>query len=237
MNKSLISTFVFILFTTAVFAQAPIRKLPSIINHPSLNVFAPYMSFDGNALLFVANNGQDGALNVSYTTKTLADWSEPVDLPKHLITRLNYLRGFSLSADGKKIYITCAKSPVIGGYDIFVSELKGTVWSPMENLMLPINSKSNDGAPTFTPDGNTIYFMRCAKMDQNNAEACSIFKSIKKNGQWQEPEELPASINTGNSQAPRIMADGETLIFSSDKFPANKGGMDLYLTRWENGKW
>src|SRR5690606_27839434 len=59
----------------------------------------------------------------------------------------------------------------------------------------------------------------------------------KSNGQWDHPEELPANINTGNSQTPRIMADGETLIFSSDKMPANKGGMDLYLTRFIEGKW
>jgi hypothetical protein len=33
------------------------------------------------------------------------------------------------------------------------------------------------------------------------------------------------------------MGDGETLIFSSDKFPAGKGGMDLYVTKMNNGEW
>jgi hypothetical protein len=33
------------------------------------------------------------------------------------------------------------------------------------------------------------------------------------------------------------LADGETLIFSSDKFPGGKGGMDLYLTKFSNGNW
>jgi hypothetical protein len=63
-------------------------------------------------------------------------------------------------------------------------------------------------------------------------------KVVKKsNGQWGEPEELPDYINTGNSQTPRIMADNETLIFSSDKMPNQKGGMDLYATKFENGVW
>jgi hypothetical protein len=75
-------------------------------------------------------------------------------------------------------------------------------------------------------------------MDQHKADGCKIFQVRKKaNGQWDEPQELPASINTGNSQIPRIMADGESLIFSSDKFPGNKGGMDLYMTRYVNGIW
>jgi outer membrane protein OmpA-like peptidoglycan-associated protein len=33
------------------------------------------------------------------------------------------------------------------------------------------------------------------------------------------------------------MADGETLIFSSDKLTPNKGKMDLYFSRFNNGEW
>jgi hypothetical protein len=75
-------------------------------------------------------------------------------------------------------------------------------------------------------------------MDMQKADNCKIFMSRKKNtGQWEEPVELPATINTGNSQSPRIMADGETLIFSSNKLTPNKGGMDLYVTKFKNGVW
>ncbi|MBT1685212.1 hypothetical protein [Dawidia soli] len=219
-----------------VCAQSKVRRLPSIINHPSLDVSSPYISHDGNALLFVSNSGQDGALTVMYTARE-TDWSTPVELPKHLSTRLNFFQGYALSADGRKLYFTCAKSPVVGGYDIFVSELKGTAWSTPENLSAPINSRSNDGCPSFTPDGNTLYFMRCDKMDQRKAGSCQIFRTVKKsNGQWEEPVALPESINTGNAQTPRIMADGETLIFSSDK-AGGKGGMDLYMSRLRNGSW
>lgn len=218
------------------FGQAKTRRLSSIINHPSLDVYAPYISFDGNALLFVANSGQDGALTTSYTSRE-TDWTVPTELPKYLLTRLNYLKGYALSADGKRLYFTCAKSPVIGGYDIFTSELKNGTWTQPENLMLPINSKTNDGCPSFTPDGSTLYFMRCDKMDQNKADRCKLFRAKKKsNGQWEEPVALPDNINTGNAQTPRIMADGETLIFSSNK-AGGKGGMDLYLTKAKGDEW
>jgi Tol biopolymer transport system component len=104
--------------------------------------------------------------------------------------------------------------------------------------MLPINTKTNEGCPSLTADGNTIYFMRCDRMDQNKADACKLFFSKKKSsGQWDEPKELPANINTGNSQTPRIMADGVTLIFSSNKMPSNQGGMDLYVTKLVDGNW
>jgi hypothetical protein len=221
----------------AAFSQSAIRKLPAIINHPSLNVLAPYISADGNALLFVSDSGQDGALIVSYTSRE-PDWTTPVELPKHLSNRLNFLKGYALSGDGKKIYVTSAKSPVVGGYDIMMSELKGNTWTPPVNLMLPINSKTNDASPSFTPDGSTIFFMRCDRMDQTKAEGCKIFTSTKKsNGQWGEPVELPAAVNSGNSQTPRILPDGQTLIFASDKIQPNKGGMDLYQSRMDNGSW
>jgi hypothetical protein len=235
MRKNLL-TILCCFFAVAAFGQAQTRRLPSIINHPSNDLFAPYISFDGNALLFIANTGQDGALALSYTARE-TDWSAPVEMPKHVTTRLNFLKGYALSADGKKMYYTCAKSPVIGGYDIMVTELKGTTWTAPENLLLPINSKTNDGCPSFTPDGNTLYFMRCDKMDQNKADGCKLFSAKKKsNGQWEDPVELPAHLNTGNSQTPRIMADAETLIFSSNK-NGGKGGMDLFVTKFKNGTW
>jgi hypothetical protein len=232
-------TLIFLIFSlifSNIIAQQPVRRLPSSINHPSLNLFAPFISADGNALLFISNSGQDGAMTVSYTARD-QDWSPPAELPKHLNSRLNFTPGYALSANGKRIYFTCAKSPTIGGYDIFTSELKGNVWSNPENLTLPINSKTHEGSPSFTTDGNTIYFMRCDKMDISKADGCKIFRSSKKqNGQWEEPVELPANINTGNSQAPRIMADQQTLIFSSNKMNG-QGGMDLFVTKFSNGTW
>jgi hypothetical protein len=75
-------------------------------------------------------------------------------------------------------------------------------------------------------------------MSVQKADKCKILVSKKAaNGRWQEPVELPSNINTGNSQTPRIMADGETLIFSSNQIQPNKGGMDLYATRLIDGEW
>ncbi|WP_276368356.1 hypothetical protein [Chryseolinea sp. H1M3-3] len=237
MKKLICFLFTLQAFSTVVSGQAKTRRLPGIINHPSFNNYAPYISHDGNALLFVSDSGEDGALTVSYTSRE-TDWSEPVELPKNVNHRLVYLKGFALSADGKKLFFTSTKSPIVGGYDIMSSDLKGKVWSEPQNLMLPINTKTNEGCPSITADGNTLYFMRCDKMDQQTAGGCKIFRSDKKsNGQWEEPKELPSIINTGNSQTPRIMADSETLIFSSDKMPSSKGGMDLFITRLSDGKW
>lgn len=202
-----------------------------------MNVFAPFISLDGSSILFTSDYADEGTL-IYFSQRESGDWKMPVDLPRHLNTRLNFSKGYSLSPDGKTVYLTSNKSGGVGGFDMWASDLKGSTWSELRNLFLPVNSKSNEGCPTFTTDGNTMYFMRCDKMDNQKADKCKILVSRKKaTGQWEEPTELPATINTGNSQTPRIMADGETLVFSSDKISPNKGGMDLYVTKLRNGVW
>lgn len=203
-----------------------------------MNVSAPFISFDGSTILFTSDYGNEG-LMVYFSQRETGDWKQPAELPKHLNTRLNFLPGYSLSPDGKTLYVTSAKSGGVGGFDIWASDFTAGTWSPMRNLFLPINTKGNEGCATFTPDGNTMFFMRCDKMDMQKADKCKIFMAQKKpaTNQWEEPVELPAHINTGNSQTPRIAADGETLIFSSDKISPGKGGMDLYVTKLRNGTW
>lgn len=188
--------------------------------------------------MFTSDYAEDNVPTVYYASKVGPNWQDPVALPKHINTKLNFLKGYTLSADGKTIYITSIKSGGVGGFDIWAGSLTGNSWSDLQNMYAPINSKLHEGSPTFTPDGATLYFMRCEKMDAQKAERCKIMVTKKApNGRWEEPVELPAHINTGNSQTPRISADGSVLIFSSDVIKPNKGGMDLYVSRLVNGEW
>jgi outer membrane protein OmpA-like peptidoglycan-associated protein len=229
---------IFLLIPFLIFAQARTRRLATPINHPSVNVFSPFISADGNVLVMISDNAEDYALTPYFSIRENNDWIDPIMFPKNIHGRLNFLYGFGLSADGKKMFLSTIKSPGVGGYDIWTTELRGKVWTEPQNMGAPINSKSHEACVSITTDGNTMYFMRCDKMDQNKASGCKIFSVKKKpNAQWDTPVELPANINNGNSQSPRIMADGETLFFSSDKMTGNKGGMDLYVTKFINGNW
>lgn len=226
-----------LLTLTDGFSQATRRRLPSSVNHPAINNYAPYMSLDGDALVFISDNAEDYALTPFFTSRSpRSDWKQPAELPKTIHTRLSYVWGYTLSPDGRILYFSTIKSPGVGGYDLWMCERNGAGWSQPVNLAAPINSRSNEASVTFTPDMKTMYFMRCEKMDQKTASGCVIMTAQRKaNGQWGEPVALTSTINTGNSQAPRILADTETLIFSSDKFGGK--GMDLYVTRLKGGEW
>jgi outer membrane protein OmpA-like peptidoglycan-associated protein len=86
-------------------------------------------------------------------------------------------------------------------------------------------------------DGSTLFFVRKnefgpqdkdLRKDKDNLFCLSIFKATRdKDGKWAKPEKLPWPINQDCEKAPRIMADGRTLIFSSNR-PGGKGGYDMY---------
>lgn len=237
--KSAYSFLAFTLLVPAIaFSQAKSRRLGTPINHPSVNVSAPLISADGNVITFVSDNSEDNILTPFFSVRQNNDWIEPFIAPKNIYSRSNFLYGYGLSADGKKLYLSTLKTPGVGGYDIWTAEMKGKSFTEPQNMGAPINTRQHEACASVTPDGNTMYFMRCEKMDRMRADNCKIF-SVKKlpNGRWDVPVELPPNINTGNSQTPRIMADGETLYFSSDKMPGNKGGMDMYVTRFKDDTW
>ncbi|MBL7863294.1 MAG: PD40 domain-containing protein [Cyclobacteriaceae bacterium] len=220
------------------FAQAKQRKLPANLNHPAINNFAPYISLDGNSMVYLADVEEDHANTMSFTTRQGVNWKDPVIMPKSVNNKLNFAKGYALSADGKTLFITNLRSNGMGGFDLYTSQWTGTRWDDPVNMLLPANSKGHDGCPSLSLDGSSLYYMRCERMDFQSASECKLMVMKKKaNGQWDTPVEMPANINTGNSQTPRIMGDGVSLVFSSDKLRPNKGGMDLYLTRFEKGAW
>lgn len=237
-KRVLLLSLTFALAGHQAWSQSRINHYTAPINHPSINVSSPYVSLEGNSMLFLSDNAEDNVLTVFWSTKPDGvNWKEPVALPKTLNGRLNFLRGYSLSPDGKQTFISTTKGGGLGGYDLYVADLKGYWGEPM-NVGQPVNSKENEACASLTTESTTMYFMRCTKMDANKASGCRILMATRRSpsDRWQSPVELPANINTGNSQSPRIMGDGESLIFSSDQM-GGKGGMDLFITKRQGTAW
>ncbi|UII28118.1 hypothetical protein LVD15_06740 [Fulvivirga maritima] len=220
------------------FSQTEVRPLPPNINRPSINLFAPFISGDGKTILFLSDYTDDGYHSMRWATKkTISTWNDGLEVNK-LINRatLNFRGGYSLSFDGDLMIFTSRKSG-LGGFDLWYSTRKGNDWEAPKNFGKPINSDTNDGCGMLSPDGEYLYFMRCDQMEAySGASGCKLMVAKKTYNGWEEPEPLPANINTGNSQAPRILADGETLVFSSDQM-GGKGGFDLFMSRKEDDGW
>lgn len=73
-----------------------------------------------------------------------------------------------------------------------------------------ISGPANDGSPTFTPDGKTLFFTR------SGAGAGTILESHLVDGTWTAPQIAPFS-GAWNDQHPTMAPDGSYLVFVSTR--------------------
>ncbi|PWJ59687.1 outer membrane protein OmpA-like peptidoglycan-associated protein [Dyadobacter jejuensis] len=151
--------------------------------------------------------------------------------------------GPSISYDGNFLYYFANYNDDSIGYgreDIYYCQRTKYGWSKPVNLGDAINTPGYEGFPSISPDGKVLYFVRenLAKLAEGEQQCYRIMRSnLGSDGKWQRPIELPAPVNMDCEKAPRIMADGRTLVFSSIK-KGGKGDFDLYYSRFEdNGSW
>ena len=201
--------------------------------------FAPSLSADGKTMIYLSTYSASGAPELKYTYKIGPEkWAAPEDVKEaNRYLELNFIGGFCLSADGSTIYFTSTRGQGIGGYDIMYTKKQGKQWMPARNLGKPVNSPGHDAAPSISPDGQYLYFMRCNQMTRDEASGCEIWVSKRRNKElWNAPVKLPAPVNLGDDQCPKIFPDNSTLIFSSRR-DGGKGGLDFYMTKNRDDSW
>jgi hypothetical protein len=81
---------------------------------------------------------------------------------------------------------------------------------PAPQIFAPgvISAGANDGSPTFSPDGNTLFFAR------SGASWSVILESTRSGGAWSEPHIAPFS-GQWNDWAPEFAPDGSYVVFVS----------------------
>lgn len=219
-------------------------KKPAI-SEPLVTEYAPTIQADGKTIIY--QRGKAGSRYGLYESRLVdGTWSKPLYMDK--ITpradSLDLFGGPSLSFDGNTLFFfrTVGKE---GNHEIFTAQRQKTGWSDPVPIGPPINTTGYEGFPSVSADGTTLYFVRqnlggpADKNLRKEASFClSIYKSVKdKDGKWGKPEKLPWPINQECEKAPRIMADGKTLIFSSNRL-GGKGGFDMYQSKLNAlGEW
>jgi WD40-like Beta Propeller Repeat len=148
--------------------------------------------------------------------------------------------GPSISYDGNTLFFFANFGKNGSGReDIYFSERKKSGWSKPENIGTTINTTNYEGFPSISPDGKKLYFTREILGKKVDDKQCySIMSSEKgRNGKWRTPYELPPPINMDCEKAPRILADGKTLVYSSIK-KGGRGDFDLYKSTVNpDGSW
>lgn len=115
--------------------------------------------------------------------------------------------------------------------DLFLAEKddKGK-WQQPKEFESEVNSKYDEGACCFSPDGKTMYFTRCT-YDPEYPKFAEIYTSERSDASWSTPQKLEITKDTLSSYAhPAVSPDGNWLYFVSD-MPGGIGGLDLWRIR------
>ncbi len=204
-------------------------------NYFTRSQHSPTVSPDGKMLIFQSDYETPGEYDCVIKFKTNLGWTPPVPL-LFANTKMNTAGPF-ITYDQNHLLLTSDQKGGKGEVDLWIAKRGKRLWGKAENLGAPVNSPGYDGFGSISPDGNTLYFTReCA--EKKGEDKFCLVKSTRVNGSWTEPVRMPAPVDSEYSDfAPVIMADGTSLIFSSNR-PGGQGGYDLYKTeRMGDGAW
>ncbi|MGC4021219.1 MAG: OmpA family protein [Cyclobacteriaceae bacterium] len=225
------------------------------IGNPKFIEYAPTIQADGKTIIFQSNEGRKFDLYETHKEKTSWGISSPLTKINSTSDSTDLVGGPSITFDGNTLYFF--RSVGKGGdHDIFYSTRTKDGWSEPVNIGAPINTQpylnkdketvgGYDAFPSVTADGKSLYFIRInpdgprdRDLRKQGSFCTCIYKSEKEtDGKWGKPVKLPWPVNQDCEKAPRIMADGKTLIFSSNR-PGGKGGYDMYQSKLNTiGEW
>ena len=136
--------------------------------------------------------------------------------------------------DGRTLYFV-RSTPNFTDWKIYVSEHGQNGWSSPR--LASFSGKYRDADPYVSPDGKHLYFISDRPVDDGPKEDMDVWVMDRlQNGEWGEPRNLGAPVNTpGSEWYPRLAANG-TLYVGSDR-PGGYGKTDLYLCRWKDGSY
>ncbi|MCU0416645.1 MAG: OmpA family protein [Cytophagaceae bacterium] len=128
-----------------------------------------------------------------------------------------------LSADGQQMLVYRDENGNNG--DLYLSQLKGTVWQTPVNLGKMINSTYYEPCGSFSADGQVLFFVSNRAGGYGGLDIYYSRKTLE--GTWSKPMNMGPQINTMEDEfSPYLHADGKTFYFSTDG-ELSMGGYDI----------
>jgi len=179
------------------------------------------ISQDGLSLYFSSiRPGGSGGWDLWMTTRGTKDedWGAPVNLGKTVNSWADEHKP-NILADGCTLLLCSRRPGGYGGLDIWITkrETKDDAWGTLVNLGPSINSSADDGRPSLSSDGLTLFF-RTDRPGGFGGGDIYLTTRATINDPWGEPINLGPTVNTVFWECgPSISRDGTILYFHSDR--------------------
>lgn len=197
---------------------------------------ASMLSYDGTKLLTFKKEEAD--YNVYESRLNGRNWSTPEAMHRSLNTIADQTYA-SYSPNRRRIYIVTDK--LTGGaskgtdiYELGLMNNSNTEYGAATSVGIEINTKFNEGSVYIHPNGDLMFF--CSE-GHNSMGGYDIFVSRKKQGKWQEPENLGYPINTPYDDYFFAMTASGKYAYIASNREGGQGGLDIYkVTFWGDPK-
>jgi outer membrane protein OmpA-like peptidoglycan-associated protein len=190
-------------------------------------------SSDNKTIYFTRNNYHDGKKNSDddkvnhlqiYRAQLVNDkWVNETPMPFNGISYS--VEHPSLSRDGKTLYFSSDMPGSLGSFDIFSVDVNanGTYGEP-KNLGPTINTEHREQFPYISKEGD-LYF---ASDGHLGFGLLDIFKSVEKNGSFDEPLNVGIPINSERDDFSFVINDSTRLGYFASNRKEGKGADDIY---------
>ncbi len=222
---------IYLLNSGTLFSQI-VKILPAPITIPGYSVKSPYVSYDGQNMVFILEN-KDSSIVVESQRTIDGVWGKPKSITaiNKFDTKPFFIEAPSYNQDVTELYFSLLYDIKDSTADIYSSKKIAGKWQKPVKLPKPINTAQYESDPCLSPDGKTLFFVRNFDNPEIKDFQCTVIYSSKfSDSVWSEPKLLPSPVNSGCDGAPRMAADGKTLYMSSIR-EEGKGGSDLYFAK------
>ena len=117
--------------------------------------------------------------------------------------------------------------------DLFIADKESKSVQRFDAL---INTKHNEGTPTFNSDYSMCVFSRCFDNNEFNNQYCKLMYSVRIDGIWIEPIQMPFTKQDINYGQPCFFEKDSVLIFSAVGENAAQG-FDLWYSEFDGSNW
>lgn len=169
----------------------------------------------------------------------------PLDFLVSMFSPVAYGNGFVFPAETE--IVRAASTNPWTGYSFldlyYIDRDNQGHWNIPRDFSTVLNGPFHDGPATFNSDQTEIIYtrstMRTEKkrlVNEENENQFSLYRSVKVDGEWQEPTQLPFNSIHYSVGHPALSPDDQVLYFSSD-MPGGFGGSDLYKSVRQGDGW